>query len=168
MPVESATLEAAAPAPVRTPYRKRPIRFVELLRKDGWVVKVYAISAKNELPPASMIEQAKALALAELPQPAVAEDRHGAAFVIAHEGADGNYLLLDWWVGGNMLKQRVYQAPIADTSTFTEFTSSGIIACVWELHLMAHERAAWIEHIMCKPGAPDFEAYYASHLNTDV
>jgi len=159
---------AVASPHIAVGYSKRPIRFIRLLSHDGWTIKVYGISAQRPLPPAAMIERAEAIARAALPQPAVTDERHGAAVLIVHEGADGNYILLDWWVGNNMLMQRVYQASTDAPLLFSDFTASGIVACVWELHVLAYERTAWVEQILARPGGPDFGGYYNRRLNADV
>jgi len=93
---------------ITTPYRTRPIRFLELYEADGWRLKVYGISATRDRPMARLVVAAKGVARQYLPSPAVQVDRYGVGTLIVHEGTAGNWVLLDWWVGENMLQHHVY------------------------------------------------------------
>jgi hypothetical protein len=150
------------------PYAKRPIRFLDLRRDRGWTTKLYWISARSAHPDPALVGAAYELARAALPRPAIDRDRYGASFLIVHQGNDGNYAILDWWTGENMLQHRVYHAAPGNPLAFAPFADTGIVACVWELHVMAFERQAWIDAVLANRAGPDLDAYYARRLSDDA
>lgn len=162
-----------------TPYTARPVRFLRLADLGGWRVKVYGISAHRERPDPAFVEAAERLARDRLPSPpvwsavpgagpAVSEDRYGIGILIAHEGREGGFALVSWWVGENMLQHHVYFAPAHAPFTFEYLSPTGIVACVWELAVLAFEREAWIEAMLANPGGPDLQTYLARRLNADL
>jgi hypothetical protein len=150
------------------PYQPRPIRFLKLWQVNGWTVKVYGMAATNERSPQRLVETAKAIARQQLPQPAITSERYGAAILIAHAGTDGNYVLVDWWFGENMLHHHVYASSLAEPDTFIYVSPQGVGFCGWELAVFQFERQAWIDMVLARPTTPDFNAYFAQHLNADV
>ena len=153
---------------VTHPYKPRPIRFLELWQVNDWTVKVYGIAATDEHPPQHLVETAKAIARQQLPQPAITPDRYGAAILIAHAGADRNYVLIDWWVGENMLQHHVYASSLAEPDTFTYVSPQGVRFFVWKLVAYYFERQAWIDIVLAHPAVPDLDCYFPQHLNADV
>lgn len=152
-------------------HRPRAIRFLGLERFEDWTLKVYGISARQKTTRQTFIDDAKRIANQHLPRPAVQEDRHGAAIVIAHEGNEGNegnFILLDFWTGENMLSQQMFFAPLDNLSEFRRMDESDIIACVWEMQVLHFESNAWIKHILKHHDRPDFEGYFAAQLNTEI
>lgn len=151
-------------------YEPRPIRFLELWEPDDWRLKVYGISARGERPPPPLVAAAKELALKELPRPAVTDSRHGVGFLVVHEGADGSWVLVDWWVRENMLKNHVFSAPAerTDAEDFRYVTPTGLSACVWELHVQHFERTAWITSVLDREGGPDLEEYLLQRFSGEV
>ncbi|MFJ3922081.1 hypothetical protein [Streptomyces sp. NPDC090022] len=92
-------------------------------------------------------------------------------FVVLHRGGDdGAYLNVYSWVWDNALHfagaaagQPVLGCPDRDPTHFVRLDGS-LIGCVWELPPIAHERDAWVRHMLDHPGAPDLEAYLADSL----
>lgn len=161
------------------PYRTRPIRFLHLADLGGWRVKVYGISAHRELPAPEFVQAAGRLARERLPTPpvwsappgegpVVSEDRYGVAILIAHEGREGSFALVSWWVGENMLQHQVHLTSAGPPFTFEYLSPTGIVACVWELAVLAFEREAWVDAVLANPSGPDLDAYLARHLSADV
>ena len=161
------------------PYRPRPVRFLRLARVGGWRVKTYGVSAHAEWPDPALVDAALALADRHLPRPAVAPasalasevpvstERYGVAIVIAHEGLDGAFALVSWWTGENMLAHHAFVAP-GPPYAFRPLAPTGIVACVWELAVLAFERGAWVETVLANPAGPDLDAYLARRLEADV
>lgn len=149
---------------ITTPYRTRPIRFLELYEADGWRLKVYGISATRDRPMARLVVAAKGVARQYLPSPAVQVDRYGVGTLIVHEGADGNWVLLDWWVGENMLQHHVYASPLDEPERLAYISPTGLAACVWELYVLGFERQAWIDTVLANPDRPDLDAYLARQI----
>ena len=77
---------------------------------------------------------------------------HGLGFAIIHEGEDGTWLLLDWWAHGGILCQRL---SLSCGAGFAPVEPRPLMACVWELPILSHERDAWVTHMMRDPASPD-------------
>lgn len=150
-----------------TGYDPRPIRSVELVAEDGWRLKVYGIAAANRSPNSNLVSAAKHVALEHLPGPAIDDDRYGVGFLIVHEGQDANFVLLDWWVGENMLHQDVFTPSFEEPARLTHLPA-GPTACVWELFVLSFERQAWISTVLANPEGPDLDAYLDQRLNATV
>ena len=158
-----------------TPYRPRPVRSLGLTEVDGWRVKTYGIAATRAQPDPALVDAALALAGDVLPRPAtalasgagVSTERYGVAVAIAHEGLDGAFALLSWWTGENMLAHHAFVAP-GPPYAFEPLAPTGIVACAWELAVLAFERDAWVQTVLANPRGPDLDAYLARRLNADV
>src|SRR5262245_21562061 len=70
------------------PYRRRPLRFIGRERLGDWRIKVYGIALPGRAPRPELVEATLAHAAEVLPRPAIAEDRYGAGFVIAHDAME--------------------------------------------------------------------------------
>lgn len=152
------------------PYRKRSIRFLELWHAGDWRIKVYGIAARGGTPPRSLVSVGKELALKELPRPAVTDNRYGVGFLIVHQGASGNHILVDWWVNETMLKNHVYSAPGGRTEPedFRYVTPTGVAARVWDLHVMDFERSAWVTSVLDRERGPDLDEYLLQRFSGEV
>lgn len=75
----------------------------------------------------------------------------------AHQARPACFVLLDWWQDGYDLKQRYYTSPLDHPGELVEL-SGDAVGCVWELEVLLHERAAWIDHVL-NSEADDFQAY---------
>jgi hypothetical protein len=160
-------------------YRPRPIRFLHLADLDGWRVKVYGISAHGECPDPGFVQAAEHVARRQLPNPPIwsavageeaflSADRYGVALLIAHEGREAGFALVSWWVGENMLQHHVYVAAGDDPVAFEYLSPAGVVACVWELAVLAFERQAWVDTVLANPAGPDLDAYLASRLSAEL
>jgi hypothetical protein len=114
------------------------------------------------------VEQAALAILPELlPEP---DTTPPATFVVIHRGRDNAaYVNAYSWVWDNVLHYRVAAAaqpelgcPDDDPTHFT-LVERPWIGCVWELPPIAHERDAWVRHMLL-PGQPDLEAYLADSM----
>jgi hypothetical protein len=149
-------------------FKKRPIRFLELWRENGWTVKIYGISSPGEFPEPEFVEKAKELARRTLPLPALTGERYGTAFVTIHRAAMFNQIIFDWWERVNELRHRVFKAEPEQPASFREITASGEAFCVWELRVIAFERDAWVEKVLMNPNQNGLEEYLNSQLNEDA
>ena len=153
---------------LREPYEPRPVRFVEEWRDAGWRLKVYGISYRRERPRAGLVETAKRLARARLPQPAADARRYGVGFVGVHDGRGANFVFIDWWADENELHHHVYSSASDELEDLRYTTPTGLSACVWDLRVQAFERDAWVAEVLRNPRGPDIEAYLARRLSEDV
>jgi hypothetical protein len=92
------------------------------------------------------------------------------SFTVLHRSSAGMYLNAYSWVWTNVIYCRTAssgQQPFlgstnSDLRVFT-LINKPLIGCVWELPPLAHERSAWVQH-MLDPAVPDLDAYLADTL----
>lgn len=152
---------------LRGPHRPRAVRFLGYHDADGWRVKLYGISAYAERPREALLEALRRAADDHLPRPAIADDRYGVGFAIAHDAADLGFLLVDWWSGENEIHQRLLSAPLDRFGDLAQHPTPAV-GCVWELSVVDFERRAWLRHVLARPQGPDLDAYMAEQFNEDV
>lgn len=153
-------------------YRKRPIRFLELWKPNGWQIKVYGISALTSdsapnLVDPGLLAHGKATAAASAFGKPPQSDAHGFGFLILHQGLLANWLLLDWWVNEIWLYHQLYRSPFERPSEFSR-VDSDLIACIWELRVVEFERAAWISAMLESREGSEPERYLGARLNALV
>lgn len=149
------------------PYEPRPLRFIRRERFGNWRLKVYGIAASNDLPRAELVDATVELAADILPQPAVADDRYGVGFVIAHDAATLGIALVYWWQSLNELHQRIFTSPLDDVTALTKLENPAA-GCVWELRIVDFESRAWHEDVLANPAGPDLDRYLAREFNDVV
>ena len=148
------------------PYEPRSFRFLELWSLDDWRLKLYGIAYRRERPRHELIAAAKKVA-AEILR-ANTSPNYKLGFVGVHEGCTVAVVFVDFWGNENELFHRVFMSRGSDPAALRLAGSSESSVCVWDLHLQAFEREAWIKHVLKKTDAPDFDAYLAERLNGDV
>jgi hypothetical protein len=157
---------ATIPPELAGPYLPRPTSSLGTVEVEGWRFKLYRINAPGR--PAPGVEWRpvmRELARQRLAEPGGHPERYGVGFAIVHHGREANFVLLDWWVGENMLENHVYVSPLDDPEALEYATPTGLSACVWELRVMAFEREAWISTVLDNPGGrPDLDAYLEHRL----
>lgn len=149
-------------------YKPRKIEFNQLLKVEDWFVKVYTITIN----PSFESKQILKPALKKLPiwirnaQKSVL-DTHRNAFLIAHEGREGVWLLMNWWTDGEMLETKVYFGDYENLNKITEtIYKPKSLVCVWELAIITHERKAWMKHILLNSNSPKFNEYVKDVLKS--
>jgi hypothetical protein len=145
-------------------HHPRPIRPVERFTIDGWALKVYSVAGLGPVVSPLLIDCARQIAAQRLPQPAITALRYGVGFVVIHEAAAFNTVLVDWWECTNELRHHVFRAA-AGSADFTEITESGESVCVWELRVQAFEREAWLRHVLNAPGGSNLRNYLGALLS---
>jgi hypothetical protein len=148
-------------------YQKRPIRFVEVFQHDKWQIKLYSISIHNERVADQNIAMAKARLDEWLSRSREYDlESYQIATLILHEGKEGCFAIISWWIDENMLQLFVYLKPNG-SDEFVLFSDRGIVSCVWEMAVLWHERNAWVKHTL-QTTHPDFDAYLKDHINLNV
>ena len=147
-------------------YRPRSVKWLGLSSINAWLVKTYSIAHQRTRPNEAVVNAALAVAATALPADPLANGAHGVGMLIVHEGLHANYALISWWYGGDMLEHRVHAAPLAAPTAFEH--RPGLLACVWEMAVYAHERDAWVRHVMAAPGERSFERYLGDVLQGRV
>jgi len=134
---------------------RRTEPYGELLM-DGRPVKAYEITAGADPVDAEIWQAALRAADAAL------SDVPGLSpgFVVLHLGTDGVWLLVHWW-NDDICNQRLLTASLEDPTVFRH-AAADLMACVWELHVIDHERRAWARHVLGGDGGA--HAYLADTL----
>ena len=148
-------------------YELRPIRFLGVsTTPSGWNVKSYAITVADlgGTLPDKGVELAWQALIAALSVPSDTKDGHGVAILTMHLGLRGFWVLVDWWASGDMLMHRHLRAPVDSLSDLRDVSAEAFGPCVWELAVQAHERRAWLEHVLARPQGPDLPAYLRDGL----
>lgn len=151
-----------------TTYTPRFIRFLERYKFEAWNLKVYGISITDEGIKKEDLEQAKDKLkewFEKRSETNLATYQH--ATLIIHQGREGVFAILNWWIDENMMQHYVYLKE-PDQTDFYPFSDKGIVTCVWEMAVLWHERNAWVKHVLMKNENPDFEAYVLDQLNTEI
>lgn len=142
------------------PYLPRRIAHIDTWRGAGHSIKIYGIhrdaDGVGRILSESALAAAHAAVLDVLGEHGRDERSHGLGFCIAHVGEEAVWLLVDWWISGGIVCQRMLSAPLARPEVFTP-VSAPALACVWELVITAHERNAWVRHMLT--AEPDARAY---------
>lgn len=92
-----------------------------------------------------------------------------ATFIVLHRGESGAFLNAYSWAWDNVIHCRTSAAGVPflgcaddDVTHFSEIRQP-FIGCVWELPALAHERSAWVRHMLV-PERPDLGGYLADVL----
>ncbi len=150
------------------PYSKRPIRFLELLTRNGWQLKIYGIAHTGERPPGELVDAAKKIATEVVDSIPLHHTTYGVGFVGVHAGRGENQIFVDVWANENELLHSVFVSPSDKPQQLATAPQGHNTACVWDLHLQYFERQAWVEEALAKPESPDIEAYLGRRCNEDA
>lgn len=147
------------------PYKPRTIEFHQYVRVDGWTVKVYTITNRSSFASKAVLATAMQKLSEWLTRASdLDHPKYNSAFLVVHEGVDGVWTLINWWLGGEMLQSHTFFTDYEKPDTFVEVLKTGFMACVWEMEVIAFERAMWIEHVLKKATRPDIESYLNEQL----
>ncbi len=153
---------------IKSAYSPRPVRFIELYEINSWRIKIYSISLKAETVSERTIKHAKKNIIEWLKKTENCNlPTYKIATLILHEGKEGCFAIINWWIDENMLQLFVYLASTENPDGFKLFSNNGIITCVWELEILWFERNAWIKHVLSKHENPDIKNYLLEKLNKD-
>ena len=149
-------------------YAPRRVRPMGVRAFGDWTLKVYGIAYEGDEPGSALVEAALGAVESALPSPALAKDRYGLGFLGIHDGRDSNFVFVSWWENENELQHRVFFSGPENPGRLREATAEEPIGCVWDLSVLAHEREAWIRHVLARHGGADADAYLADALSGDV
>ncbi len=149
-------------------YAPRPVRPMGVRSFGDWRLKLYGIAYGRDEPRSELVQAAAQAAESTLPVPARGDDRYGLGFLGIHDGRDSSFVFVSWWENENELQHRVFYAAPDRPGALRAATPHEPIACVWDLSVIAHEREAWIRHVLSRVGGADRDAYLADTLHADV
>ncbi len=143
-------------------YADRLIRFLGIWEINGWKLKVYGISAARDVSDEltvdpAIIESGRRIAETVFIRNSTTNS-YNLGYIIFHEGRLANWLLLDWWADEIQVRQQLFRSDSPYPATFKRVTDE-LIACIWELRVVAFEREAWIETMLKSSSRPDVQAY---------
>ncbi len=148
-----------------TPFRPRPVVFLELWEEGPWRIKVYGICHNRRHPRPELLAAAKRVARQHLPAAPAELEAYGVGFLAIHDRRNRNFVFVDWWARENELHHHVYVSPHDKPERLEYVTPSGLSACVYDLQLIWFERNARVEKVLANPSGPDFEAYLKKRLS---
>jgi hypothetical protein len=152
---------------IKSSYLQRPVRFLEIHLHNDWQIKLYSISIKNEYVSKENVQKAKQHLDNWLSKSSIYNlETYKIATLILHEGKEGCFAIINWWIDENMLQNFVYL--IEDGQDYKLFSANGITTCVWEMAILWHERNAWVKHVLMQNEKPDFKAYLNEQFNENV
>jgi len=147
------------------PYNKRFIRFVENLNFVDWDIKLYWISWKNESPDAQTIEKSKGIIDDRLSKVSDAFTHYNIGFAMIHEGKDGTYVIVSYWIEENMLDHIVLLLDENQPNGYKRLEPNTIVTCVWELEVLYREKKFWIDHVLVEK---DLSKYINANFEADI
>jgi hypothetical protein len=113
-------------------------------RFPGRLVKPYVITARGRSWDDQMVGMARGAAARQLEF----DDAMGAlglAVVILHLGDDASYLVVQSWAKDFQSRLSIFSG--IDVEDLRP-APIGVAPCVWELEVLSHERAAYVNHIL--------------------
>ncbi|NIW24382.1 MAG: hypothetical protein GWN29_07355 [Gammaproteobacteria bacterium] len=125
-------------------YAPRPITFHGLESVGDHRLKVYSIHYGDEPFDRGRFKGAWALIGESLPSADIVTGRPGAGFVILHQAATADYVVLCWWDNENELPTRVF---VRGDDGFRP-AKAGESFCVWDLRVMWSEREAYVATVL--------------------
>ncbi|GGF10128.1 hypothetical protein GCM10011611_14620 [Aliidongia dinghuensis] len=154
------------------PFRPRPVSALGLVEVRGWRWKLYGISAEGSRPRDALVAEAKRIAGRVMPTAGRGAagrgpTHYGVGWLTVHEGAAGDYVLVDWWSDQDIVQHRLYGAPRGQ-GPLRRGWPPGAACCVFEMAVAWHERQAWVRHVLAQAAAPDLDGYLADQLEGQV
>ena len=142
------------------PYHPRCFRRLGVWSVEETVFKVTGIT-KTGAPDvaAATLEAARVFAHKTYADMKAPSD-NGAGYAILHAGDMATWLVLHWW-GHDDIAMGVV-ASSSGIGPFLLATAHPFIACVWEQVVIAHERDAWVRHMLTT--TPLIDAYLSDFL----
>jgi len=150
-------------------YIARRIEFGELVKVGEWSIKIYTVAKESEFGHPVFYDAVKR----QLPtwlamKNGFSDSNDKIGFLILHQGKEGIFSIVNWWVGENMLNTHVFISNPEQTRDFTRVSGNGLGPCVWEFEVINHERMAWIEHVLKRAPSPNYDAYLSDVFNGTI
>ena len=102
----------------------------------------------SSTPRPALVEAAKTVTRERLASVPPSLPHYSVGFLGIHDGRTANFVFVDWWADENELHHHVYVSPTSEPDNLTYATPTGLIACVWDLRVMAFERQAWLDAVL--------------------
>jgi hypothetical protein len=132
-------------------HHARPVRPLGTRDAAGHLVKVYALEAPGRTVSDQDAEAALRIAARHL-ELGTLRGSLGLAVLIVHAGGDGDYVLVQSWIEGDMADLAIFVGPVGEPDALRP-GRSGLAPCVWEAAVLAHEREAYSRHVLDGTGS---------------
>jgi hypothetical protein len=152
---------------LKAAYAARRIHFVEHCPLSGWQLKIYSILYRNKVQNDALIDAAKHVAGAFLPQPAVTDSHYGVGFISVHQGQSYDFVTVAYWAYDTELRYQSYMRPSSSSYALTPVTAGELSSDVWDLALLAFERDAWVKWVLTAD-SPQLKAYLQETLSAEL
>jgi len=149
---------------IKDQFTERPTRFVGIDERQGWWLKCYEITIDGE----ETSREIRAAADAAIGRHLVGTAVNGSVgFVVMHAGQDAIWLLINLW-NGELLHQVTLSASLDTPDVFAPVGVDGPSACVWELRVIAHEREAYVRHVLASTGPVRVKTYLSDSVEIRI
>lgn len=146
-------------------YKERKIEFLQVAKHIQWSIKIYTITKKESFSAGSVVKAAINQLNDWLADMNSFDSSHEhMSFMIIHEGTEGVFVLINTWIGKNMLQTHIYITNDGGDS-FKKVSGDGLFACIWELEVIDFERKAWVKHVVKQNEIPNYQKYLEEKLN---
>lgn len=144
-------------------YEQRVFRYYGVHQLGEAYIKVYGISRDGSALGAPLVDTATGLARELIGADALDAP---AGFVIAHVAREAVFYVVCCWNDENMLRLDVFRADLASPEVVESIADTRIVACVWELEIIACERDLWVSEVLA-PRSTSLRAYLNRHYGED-
>ncbi|WP_445394922.1 hypothetical protein ACSMX9_16825 [Streptomyces sp. LE64] len=141
-----AAVDAEALLALARGHHEREARAVGTREVGGHLVKVYVLRAPGRTVTEQDVAAALRVAAGHLGSGGL-RGSLGLAVLIVHAGGDGDYVLVHSWIEGHMSDLAVFTGPPGRPDRLRP-GRAGLGPCVWEAALLAHEREAFVRHVL--------------------
>ncbi|KXF79212.1 hypothetical protein ATN84_05670 [Paramesorhizobium deserti] len=136
-------------------YIPRAARFAELVACGPATIKLSIIEADAAQPVTGAAIDAVRAIIAQAGGRLAATRHLNAGFAILHQGEEGLWLLLHWWLEGGIATHLLWRSDLEGEPKFAP-AEPLLMACVWELGIIDFERRAWMETAMSGKPISDY------------
>ncbi len=152
------------------PFKSRTLLPLPTAKEHGWQLKRYAIVANGRTFESDITSAALVAAYQRLPAPGSLTDssgNHGVGFQIIHFAEVAVVSPVFYWQWGSVLANAPQMRAQWDAPTGFNDGVKEVVACVWEMEIIAFEVNAWKNTILGNAGLPAerLAAYLALHPN---
>ena len=148
------------------PFRARATRPAGVLQIGDWRLKAYGIAHRGPPDELDAFEDVHPILFDALPDPARAPGRPGVGVVILHRGRGQDYAVLGWWDRDNELPLRVWVRE-EDQGEWRAAEGPESV-CVWDLHVISHERNSFVTRVLARAEAPDITGYLGDTITVSA
>jgi hypothetical protein len=120
----------------------RLISDLGLIEEQRAVIKFYGLSHADRPPAQALVDAASKAARRRMAEVAGGSGHATFGFAVAHDARPACFVLIGWWMTDLDLACEYLTSPHDEPAALRRVAGRAI-GCLWELDVLAHERAAW-------------------------